>query len=117
MKKTPFAGIIASLALILFAGCQPVHTPATPESVSVRTVAGAPMPSTAGTHCVTIDATCDWTATPECNWISVTPDSGSRGVNEVTLSFQANGTGADRSGTVRFTAGSYSETYTLQQSK
>lgn len=109
--------IAASVALVLLMGCQPVHTPDTPESVSVRTVAGEPMTSAEGTHCLTIDATCEWKATPECEWITVTPDSGKRGICEVTLSYQANGTGADRSGTVRFTAGSYSETYTLEQSK
>lgn len=117
MRKTKLTGIIASMALILLAGCQRVDNPSASESVSVRTVADAPMPPTAGTHCLTIDATCAWTATTECDWISATPDRGERGVHEVILSFQANGTGADRSGTVRFTAGSYSEIYTLEQSK
>lgn len=117
MKKTRLTGILASMALSLLAGCQHVDAPDTPESVSVRTIADNPVSSSAGTRCLTIDATRAWKATAECDWITVSPDSGERGVNEVTLSIKANGTGSDRSGTVRFTAGSYSEVYTLEQSK
>ena len=38
-----------------------------------------------------------------------------KGVKEVILTFTANTTGSQRSGDVVFSAGSYSETYTLTQ--
>jgi hypothetical protein len=64
---------------------------------------------------VTIAATSDWTAVSNDAWITVSPSSGGVGIQEVVLSFQENNTGAVRKGSVTFTAGSYSESYTLTQ--
>ena len=69
----------------------------------------------AGTRAVTIAATCDWRAVSNDAWISVSPDSGDRGIHEVILSFSENTTGAVRHGSVTFSAGSYSETFKLTQ--
>lgn len=67
-----------------------------------------------GTDLVTIDATCDWTI--ECeDWFTIEPASGTKGVNESTITVQPNATGEARTGTVHLKAGSYSGTYKFTQ--
>lgn len=117
MKKILLLILGAIAVLGVVCGCQKVKTSQTPLSVSVRTKSGSPVASIAGQKAVTIDATASWTATPESDWISVSPDRGEKGVNEVILTYTANATGAQRVGTVRFTSGSHSETFTLKQDK
>lgn len=96
-------------------GCQKVRTNPTPQSVSVRTQSGDAVESAAGTKAVTIDATAAWTAESLAGWITVTPDKGERGVNEVLLEYSANTTAEPRTGVVVFTSGSHSESFTLKQ--
>ncbi len=90
-----------------------------PDSVflySTSTPAGNPEPAEGGVRSVTIFTTCAWTATSQASWITVSPASGSeKGIHAVHLTFAANDSGAQRSGTVLFQAGGYSETYTLIQ--
>lgn len=114
MKK--FLLLILGVALLgLVCGCQKMRTTTAPQSVCVRTQSGSPVESTAGTKAVTIDATASWTARSEADWITVSPDKGERGVNEVILTYTANTTSSARKGSVVFTSGKYSETFTLEQ--
>lgn len=105
-----------AIAAIAFSSCQKQETTQTPESVTVitqpvETGEGA----AAGTRAVTIAATCHWTAVSNNDWITVSPDSGEVGVQEVILTYTENTTGAERTGSVTFKAGTYSETFTLKQ--
>jgi hypothetical protein len=108
--------LLVAFAAIAVISCQKQETPQTPESVTLIT---QPDPKgetvEAGTRAVTIAATCDWRAVSNDAWISVSPDSGDRGIHEVILSFSENTTGAVRQGSVTFSAGSYSETFKLTQ--
>lgn len=120
MKK--FLVIAASLATLLFgtAGCQKdphlhMEDADTPQSVYVWTRPGKPVESNAGIQAVTIYATSDWTAESEASWISVDPASGSKGPNEVILTYSANNTGSPRTGVVVFKAGDIVDTFTLSQ--
>lgn len=109
--------MVAALFAICVSSCQKVETQQSPESVAVITQPQPKgEPGTQGTRPVTIAATSDWTATSDCTWLTVTPASGSKGMQEVILSFDDN-PGEERTGTVTFTAGTYSETFTLVQNK
>lgn len=107
--------ILGISVLGLVCGCQKVRTNPTPQSVSIRTQSGAAVSSVAGEKAVTIDATSSWTAESLADWITVIPDSGERGVNEVVLVYTGNTTSEPRSGAVVFTSGTYSETFILKQ--
>ena len=121
MKKRIFLLTVAATLLAALTGCQNdkylhMEDYDTPESVFVWTQPGAnPVSSSAGVQAVTIYATSDWTAVSEASWITLDRNSGAKGPNEVILSYDANGTGSTRIGIVKFTAGSYSETFTLTQ--
>ena len=67
-----------------------------------------------GTSRITISATCDWSLEGE-DWFTIEPASGVKGVSESTITTQPNTTGADRTGTIRLKAGSYTSTYTFTQ--
>jgi len=111
---------VASLA-IGAVSCQKEIKHETPASIALYTHPGTPETADAGVRAVTITATVDgWTATSQADWITVTLAAGmeyTKGVKEVLLSYTANTTGAQRSGDVVFSVGSYSETYTLTQAK
>lgn len=115
MKSKILLPIIASAA-ILFSACQKQETNQTPDSVAIITQPQAKGEvATAGTRAITIAATADWTAVSEADWITVAPDSGDTGVQEVILSFSENTSGAERTGKVTFRSGNYTETFTLVQ--
>lgn len=115
MKPKILLRITAFLA-IGFSACQKQETTTTPESVAVIT---QPQPkgesAAAGTRAVTIAATSAWTASSNSTWLTVSPASGERGMQEVILTFQENILSEERTGVVTFTAGTYSETFTLVQ--
>lgn len=104
-----------AIAAVAFTSCQKERTTQTPESVTVITqpISGGEE-AAAGTRAVTIAATCDWKAVSNHSWITVSPDSGKVGVQEVILTYEAND-GELRTGSVTFTAGTYSETFKLTQ--
>ena len=115
MKLRLFLSLVALLA-ITGVSCQKQETPQTPESVALVTKPDSKgEAAAAGTRAVTIAATSDWTAVSNNEWITVNPASGPKGMQEVILSFQENTTGAKRTGSVTFTAGTYSETFVLTQ--
>ena len=96
--------------------CQKQETTTSPESVALITKPDSKgEPAQAGTRAVTIAATSNWSAVSNADWITVSPDSGSKGIQEVILTFTENTTGAVRTGAVTFTAGTYSETFNLKQ--
>lgn len=87
---------------------------AAPDSVYMYSTA-LTVDSAAGTHSVTIFTTCAWTATGD-TWITVDPISGGeKGIHVVKLGYTANPTAGERTGTVTFKAGTYTETFTLTQ--
>jgi hypothetical protein len=96
--------------------CQKQEAQPTPESVAIITQPDAKgEPAAAGTRPVTIAATSDWSAVSNDAWITVSPASGPKGMQEVILSFEENTTGAKRTGSVTFTSGKHSETFLLTQ--
>ena len=115
MRLRVFLSLVALLAII-GVSCQKQETSETPESVALVTKPDSKgEAAAAGTRAVTIAATSDWTAVSNDEWITVNPTSGPKGMQEVILSFQENTTGAKRTGSVTFTAGTYSETFVLTQ--
>lgn len=115
MKLKHLLPLIA-FAVIAAISCQKQENPQSPESVAVITQPDAKGEAAqAGTRAVTIAATVDWSAVSDVDWITVNPSSGPKGMQEVILSFTENTTGAKRTGSVTFTAGTYSETYLLTQ--
>ena len=122
MKKQPVLLAFAATMLVAATGCQNnlylhMEDMDTPQSVYVWTTPAPEVGPTAGTQAVTIYATSDWTAVSEASWISLDKTEGSKGPNEVLLSYDSNNTGSQRQGIVKFTAGNYSETFTLTQAK
>ncbi len=114
--KAKILMLITALLMIGFSACQKQEAPETPESVAVIT---QPQPkgesAEAGKRAVTIAATAAWTATSNSAWLTVSPASGEKGMQEVILSFQENTSTEARTGVVTFTSGTYSETFTLVQ--
>lgn len=114
--KTKILLLITAFLAIGLSACQKQETPQTPESVAVITQPQATgEAATAGTRAVTIAATSAWTAASNSQWLTVTPDSGEKGMQEVVLKFTENTSGSARTGVVTFTSGTYSETFTLVQ--
>lgn len=70
-----------------------------------------------GIRAVTIAATSDWTAVSDKGWLYATPSSGTKGIKEVVIHFNPNTTGTKRTGTITFTCGKHSETFTLTQNR
>lgn len=97
----------------LLCGCKEDSDPA-PGSLylyetAVRVDAGA------GAHSLTLFSTSAWSAEPD-SWITLDPGSAeSKGIRVVRLNFEQNTTGAERTGTVLFRAGTYTETFTITQ--
>ena len=115
--KSKILILIATLFAICFSSCQKQEESQTPESVAVITVPDSkPELVMTGTRAVTIMATSNWTAVSNASWLTVSPSEGGVGMNEVILHFTENTTGAERKGTVTFTAGNYSEPSVLTQS-
>lgn len=122
MKKLLVLLASAAAMLVATTGCQNnvflhMEDMDTPQSVYVWTTPAPEVDASAGTQAVTIYATSDWTAVSEESWITLDRNGGSKGPNEVLLSYDANNTGSQRQGVVKFTAGNYSETFTLTQAK
>lgn len=116
MKKIVLL-ILSILIILPSASCQKQEEGRTVESVSVRTQSGGIKDADKGEVAITIDATSDWVASPESDWLTVSPDHGSRGINEVIIHYSENTTSEERTGIIRFSAGAYSETFTLKQAK
>lgn len=119
MKSRFLAAVLplAALAALLASGCQKQRVSEVRDTVVIQTKITSTSPVTAaagGTDEITIYATCDWVLTAE-DWFTVTPSVGTRGISESTLTTTPNTTGADRTGTITLTAGSYSGTYTFTQ--
>ncbi len=114
-KLSLIAAIFVAVGMV---SCQKVQTPQTPESVALYTHSDPKAKASAsGSIGVTICATSEWTATPTVDWITVTPESGGRGINEVVLTYEQNTSGAQRQGGVVFASKGNSETYVLTQDK
>ena len=109
---------IASVMLLAASACQKQVPQTVPESVTIITEPLAAGESAAGgERPIPIAASSDWTSVSNQGWIYVTPSSGGKGIQEVTIHFDPNTTGKRRQVCITFTSGTYSETYTLTQKK
>lgn len=109
--------LLAALLSGVTAACQKQKPADIHDTVVIRTQLTDKSPAAAkagGTDQITIFATCDWELDGE-EWFTITPSSGTRGISESTITTTENTTGADRTGTVRLKAGSYTGTYTFTQ--
>lgn len=98
--------------------CQKQNESEVQDTVVIRTELKAKTPATlvgGGTDQITIYATCDWSLEEGEDWFTIEPASGEKGVSESVITTQPNTTGADRTGTIRLKAGSYTGTYTFTQ--
>ena len=69
--------------------------------------------SSAGSFTITVTANVDWSASSDAGWLTVSPTSGSNN-GTVTATYTAN-TGAARTGSITFTAGTLTQTVTVTQ--
>lgn len=99
-------------------GCQKQDESKVHDTVVINTQLKSGTPATlvsGGTDQITIYATCGWSLECEGDWFTVEPSSGTKGISESVITTGANDTGAERVGTIRLKAGSYSSTYTFTQ--
>lgn len=100
--------------LCLVGGCKDDDDKPVTDSVYLYTTSQT-VADEAGSCSVTIFATCAWDAAAD-DWIALEPLSGGeKGIYVVKLAFDENFTAEERSGSVVFKAGSYTETFTLTQ--
>jgi hypothetical protein len=89
MKQKIVLLIIALMSVAFLSSCQKQDVKTSPESVAVIT---KPQPagetSAEGIRPVTIAATCSWSAVSDSDWLTVSPASGEKGMQEVILSFR-----------------------------
>lgn len=95
-------------------GTQPASS-----SVTLTSPASPVLEAKGGTVNVTFTASEAWTAKAVNNradgWLSISPESGTKGNGKVTLSVSENDSGSERSATVQIKAGSASANVTLTQ--
>lgn len=115
MKRIAILIVSVVLVLPMFGSCQKVAQPQTKDTVTVATQPSGMQTAMEGIKRITIWPTAHWEATSNVQWIKVTPSSGERGTQEVTLEYEENFTGEVRVGVVTFTAAQGSDTYTLTQ--
>ena len=114
MKKSLLL-ILGVAAMLLVVSCQKTRTSTPVQSVSVRTdVSTIVYPASGDTDALTLDATADWTAVSQSEWLTVSPESGSRGVCEVIVTIAAN-SGEPRTGYLMFTSGKHVEKIEINQ--
>ena len=117
---------ISILIILAFAfSCSPKESPSggsTDVTEAVVTLTSTPTPvlgAEGGSVDVTFTATDAWKAMPINNradgWLSLSPESGSKGNGKVTLTATANDTGDERSATIKIWAGGVSAQVTLTQ--
>ncbi|MCM1451305.1 MAG: BACON domain-containing protein [Clostridium sp.] len=114
MKKSVLIWFTMLLACFVQTGCSEDIDDTVTDSVYLYTTSIS-APAAEGEQSITIAATLDWTATPQADWLSVDVSSGKEGFTAVHVTWQANTTGAERIGTVKFTAGTYSDELTVTQ--
>ena len=116
MKKS-FALWVTVLTVCLFgAACSEDIDDTVTDSVYLYTTE-IKAPAAAGEQSITLAATVDWTATPEDNWLSVDVNSGKTGFSAVHISWTENTTGEERTGSVVFKAGTYTDRVVVRQGK
>lgn len=113
MKKAIL--LLLASALALLASCQKMPQAEHADSVVIYSVIPK-LGAEAGTLKVTVYATTDWSITGE-DWLSVSPSTGTTGISETELQFPANTTGEDRTAELHLSAGTYTHTQTVTQSK
>ena len=118
MKLKLVTKLILAVPLLLGGiACQKQNESEVHDTVVIQTKLTAKTPATlveGGTDQITIYATCDWSLEGD-DWFTVEPAKGTKGVSESVITTQPNTTGADRVGTIRLKAGSYTGTYAFTQ--
>lgn len=115
MKRIALLIVSVILLVPVLGSCQKVRQPQTKDTVTVATQPSGMQTAMEGVKRITIWPTAHWEAKSDVEWIKVSPSSGERGTQEVTLTYEENFTGEVRVGVVTFTAAQGSDTYTLTQ--
>ena len=87
--------------------------PPTPDPSIKVDPATASAPAEGSTFKVKVTANVDWTASADCDWITVKPASGSSGDTEVTIVVAANTEEKEKTGKVTFSGSNTSATLTV----
>lgn len=119
-KFTRWTLLIASCAILSLASCKDNDDAYNRPSISVTQLTKdsegktliSPEESIAKLH---IRSNRAWTATTALDWLSITPESGEAGEQEVTIKVLKNISGATRQGQFAFKAGSETIYYTITQ--
>lgn len=117
-KFTRWTLLIASCATLSLASCKDNDDAYNRPSISVTQLTKdsdgktliSPEESIAKLH---IRSNRAWTATTALDWLSITPESGEAGEQEVTIKILKNISGATRQGQFAFKAGSETIYYTI----
>lgn len=86
-----------------------MQAPEPDDSISVSSS------STSSPYTVTVVSSGSWTASADVSWLTLSKTSGSAGTTTVKVTAAANTTGYDRTGTVTFTCGTATDTFTVTQ--
>lgn len=113
MKHYSFLCLV--FCVLFFASCSDTEEPSfsfgnkVGESVSIEAEAGAETT-------LSFESALSWQASVSADWLSVAPESGEAGKNEITLTVdKVNNTGEPRSATLRLTSGSLVQEFEVVQ--
>ena len=112
MKRILFA------LLVVLASCdgkEPNTPPAAKESITISPSKNFTLSENGETVRLSIDATADWTSGSSAGWLTLAPDSGSKGKGEALLTVKANSTYEKRAGTIVFNCGGVIDTVYVTQ--
>ena len=113
--KTLTKGLLSLLCLTAMTACSEDDPAPGPDSTHLYTTE-ATVDADAGEQAVTLFTNRSWTVSPQNDWVTATPSSGTdKGIYEVTLTYTANPDPTPRSCEVIFAGRTYKVTYTLTQ--
>lgn len=114
MKKKLF--LLITLATILLTGCSSDDNTIAPEITLQSSSEIILSSSETARRVITFNTTHSWEATTAGgNWFNITPKQGAAGVNNLTITAEANNTGDPRTGTIVLHTSGTSKTITIQQ--
>ncbi len=112
MKRILFALLVV---LASCEGMEPNTPPAAKESITISPSKTFTLSENGETVRLSIDATADWTSGSSAGWLTLAPDSGSKGKGEALLTVKANSTYEKRAGTIVFNCGGVIDTVYVTQ--
>lgn len=131
MKTFKFFGVLFFAVLsICFVACssgndgpepaptptpQPTPTPTPTDKIDVTSKPTSAIQSNGGETTVEFTASSSWTASSSCDWITITPASGSAGTCKITIKVDDNKTYDERNGAITIKCGNTSQNITITQ--